>query len=194
MKIKELPSTNPKKEEIADEDKGFKSLYTGLDLKNWKVDQHAEGHFKPDDWSIHHDGKGGKLLSEKEYGDYELIVDWKMLAKKKEGEKGGSCVITLDNAGLSRTQLILPTSGKIRFINVAMSSIFSELTAEAKDLKLGAWNRTTITCKGETVIIALNGKTVLENAKIRNKGDKGRIGLWMSSAGDFANIFIRELK
>src|SRR5207247_738275 len=30
LKIKELPSTNPKKEEVADEAQGHKSLYTGL--------------------------------------------------------------------------------------------------------------------------------------------------------------------
>src|SRR6476659_8265648 len=38
LKIKELPSTNPKPDEVADVDKGFKSLFNGLDLDGWKTD------------------------------------------------------------------------------------------------------------------------------------------------------------
>ena len=36
IKIKELPSTNPKPEEVAKADEGFKSIYTGVDLAGWK--------------------------------------------------------------------------------------------------------------------------------------------------------------
>src|SRR5215204_310653 len=41
IRIKELPSTNPKPNEVADEDQGFVSLYNGLDLRGWK---HDAGH------------------------------------------------------------------------------------------------------------------------------------------------------
>ena len=58
LKIKELPSTNPKTEEVADEDKGFKSLYTGLDLSGWKADDEAKKHWQPKDRVLHYDGKG----------------------------------------------------------------------------------------------------------------------------------------
>src|SRR6516165_7714762 len=49
LKIKELPSTNPKKSEIADEATGFKPLYTGLDLSGWKADDEAKKHWLPSD-------------------------------------------------------------------------------------------------------------------------------------------------
>ena len=41
IKIKELPSTNPKPEEIAKVAEGYKSLFNGLDLKGWKTEKDA---------------------------------------------------------------------------------------------------------------------------------------------------------
>src|SRR5438874_1537747 len=52
LKIKELPSTNPKPEESGDEDKGFKSLFNGLDWTGWKAGEEMK---KP--WTA----KGGVL-------------------------------------------------------------------------------------------------------------------------------------
>src|SRR4051812_12210311 len=52
IKIKELPSTNPKLDEIADVDWGFTSLFTGLDLANWKQDPGHKGHWRPSDWRL----------------------------------------------------------------------------------------------------------------------------------------------
>ena len=37
LKIKELPSTNPKADEVCQEGKGFVTLFTGLDLSGWKA-------------------------------------------------------------------------------------------------------------------------------------------------------------
>src|SRR5262249_22523367 len=39
--IKELPTTNPKPEEIANEAKGEKLLFNGLDLDGWKAEDGA---------------------------------------------------------------------------------------------------------------------------------------------------------
>lgn len=76
LKIKELPSTNPKPEEIANVDGGHKSLFDGS-LKGWK----AEG------WKA-----GGGLrssgttdaTSEATIGAGELIFDWKVAAGKPQ--------------------------------------------------------------------------------------------------------------
>src|SRR4029453_13189220 len=47
LKIKELPSTNPKPDETADEDKGFRNLYTGLDLSGWSPNEEIKRQWKP---------------------------------------------------------------------------------------------------------------------------------------------------
>lgn len=88
LKIKELPSTNPKPNEIADVDKGFVNLYSGLDLSGWKDDAGHKGHWRPSDWRLVYDGKSTAkdkdLWSEKEYGDFELMVDWRLPGKPQK--------------------------------------------------------------------------------------------------------------
>src|SRR5262249_44590974 len=88
LKIKELPSTNPKKEEIADEAQGHKQLFTGLDLTGWKADDETKKHWQPRDWMLHYDGKGEpkdrSLRTEKEFGDAEFLVDFRFPAKEAQ--------------------------------------------------------------------------------------------------------------
>src|SRR5262249_54040033 len=80
LKIKELPSTNPKPEEIADMDKGFRKLYLG-DLTGWKADDEAKKHWQPKDWMLHYDGSGKELRTDREFRDSEFIADFRFPAK-----------------------------------------------------------------------------------------------------------------
>jgi hypothetical protein len=82
LKIKELPSSNPRPEETADITQGFKNLYTGVDLAGWKADPANKGHWQPRDWVLHYDGKGKDLWSEKSYGDFQMVCDWRFLKEK----------------------------------------------------------------------------------------------------------------
>jgi hypothetical protein len=89
LRIKELPSTNPKPEEIARVARGFVPLYTGLDLRGWKQAPGHEGHWQPKDWILDYDGKSkaGDLWSEKEHGDFELSCDWRFTAKPQKRKR-----------------------------------------------------------------------------------------------------------
>lgn len=83
IRIKELPSTNPKPEEIAREAEGFVPLFTGIDFRNWKVPEGDNGHWKVQDGVIDYDAgseaSGDKSLwGEKTYRDFELVVDWRI--------------------------------------------------------------------------------------------------------------------
>src|SRR5882724_7590107 len=100
LKIKELPTTNPKKEEICDVAQGHKPMYSGLDLSGWTVDDGAKKHWMPKDTVLHYDGKGEAkdkaLRTDKEYGDAEFIVDFRFPATSagidfllREGKDGG---------------------------------------------------------------------------------------------------------
>jgi hypothetical protein len=79
LKLKELPSTNPKPAEVADEDKGFKSLFNGLDLDGWKTEA---GAWKAGGGHLRAAGKAD-LVSEKTFGKFELVFDCKMPAASK---------------------------------------------------------------------------------------------------------------
>ncbi len=58
IRIKELPSTNPPESQVAEQDQGFVSLYTGLDLRGWREAAGHDEHWKPKDWILEYDGKG----------------------------------------------------------------------------------------------------------------------------------------
>jgi len=77
IKLKELPSTNPKPEEICTVDTGYKHLLEGLTLKGWKC---ADGDWKAGDGAIRSAGKGS-ITSETEFSASELVIDYKFPAK-----------------------------------------------------------------------------------------------------------------
>src|SRR5690606_32615424 len=57
---------------------GFTALFNGEDLTNWKADGDAAEHWTARDGILHYDGKGTSLVTAKDYGDFELFVDWKI--------------------------------------------------------------------------------------------------------------------
>lgn len=85
LKIQELPSSNPPAAETAISDRGFKSLYTGVDLSGWKPDPGHKDHWVPKDWVLSYDGgstsEDKHLWTEKEYANFTLVADWRLTAK-----------------------------------------------------------------------------------------------------------------
>jgi Domain of Unknown Function (DUF1080) len=70
LMIQELPTTNPKPDEIAQVAAGHQNLYTGIDLTGWKADAK--------DWKageVLTSAGSGPLTSEKSFGEGELIFD-----------------------------------------------------------------------------------------------------------------------
>jgi hypothetical protein len=84
IKIKELPSTSPKADEVAEEARGHKALFNGLDLDGWE-------HYVPPGYATDNKWKaeGGRLVAggtnflstRRKYGPCELLFDWKVPAK-----------------------------------------------------------------------------------------------------------------
>lgn len=77
VKIKELPSTNPKPDEVAKVWDGHVSLFTGIDLTGWKTDA---GAWKAGGGVLRAAGTA-PVATEKAFGKCELIFDWKVPAK-----------------------------------------------------------------------------------------------------------------
>jgi hypothetical protein len=77
LKIKELPSTNPKPEETAKLWEGHTSLFTGLNLDGWKTENDS---WKAAAGVLKCAGKDD-LKSENSFGACELVFDWKLPAK-----------------------------------------------------------------------------------------------------------------
>jgi hypothetical protein len=82
IRIRELPGTNPPADVIALKDQGFRCLYNGLDLRNFKQVPGNEGHWQAKNWILDYDGKSQaedkNLWTEEEFDDFILIVDWRL--------------------------------------------------------------------------------------------------------------------
>ncbi|HEY1859559.1 MAG TPA: family 16 glycoside hydrolase, partial [Gemmataceae bacterium] len=178
LKIKELPSTNPKPKEIADEAQGHQNLFFG-NLTGWKADEEGKKHWKANDWVLHYDGKGQELRTEKEFANAEFVVDFQF--PKKEG----NCAFALGD-GNRELKVTATATGKISVVVPG-----SEILGESAALKpLGQWNRLRITPSGE---VAINGKTELA---IKGADLQGKIAFTLRPEGEmeFANLFVRPLK
>ncbi len=103
IKIHELASTNPRPEEIAEVDQGFRSLYTGVDLAGWKEVPGHKHHWKPADWILDYDGKSEAedkcLWTAAEYGNFTLICDWRLNAQPVK--KGHPVILPTGDAALN---------------------------------------------------------------------------------------------
>jgi hypothetical protein len=224
LRIKELPTSNPKPEEIAMSGDGWERLYDGMDLKGWKVEEGHQGHWKPaDSWRISYDGKAeGKdkdLWSQKEYKDFEMIADWRFPGKPKKVKwpkilpNGDDTteLIEVDDAGDSGIYLRGSSKSQVNMWcrPIGSGEVYGYRTdkkmpadvragvtpKEKADKPLGQWNRFHITMKGDRLTVVLNGKLVIDNAKLPGVAEKGPIAL--QHHGDpveFGNLYLRELK
>ena len=165
IRVKELPGSNVPDADVAETDRGFKSLYTGVDLTGWKVEGGQEAHWTAKDWNLDCDGKveGEKknLVSEKSYSDFELIIDWKTPARP------------------APQQVPIILGGTIPAAKITKPP--------------GQWNRAIITIEGAKTKIAVNDQPPVDGHDIA--GNQTPIILLHRPEGiQFANLYVRPLK
>jgi hypothetical protein len=117
IKIKELPSTNPKPDEVATVYEGHKLLFNGLDLAGWTTEtgswQAAGGHLR----SV---GKA-PISTAAKYGPGEVQFDWRLPAKStgevvvEVGGKRHAVPAAKKAGGWSRAVVKLDAAGPITF-------------------------------------------------------------------------------
>src|SRR5262249_24808322 len=199
--------SNPSPKETADLARGFQSLYTGLDLRNWKAEAANKGHWQPRDWILNYDGKGTDLWSEKEYGDFELICDWRWSAKPTKvkrpvilpngdyavDENGKMKEVEVLDAGDSGIYLRGSSKSQVNIWcwPIGSGEVYGYRTDKSlppevraadtpkkkADRPLGQWNRLHITMKGDRLTVRLNGELVIDNAQLPGVARRGPIAL-----------------
>lgn len=201
--------------------KGFKALFNGKDLTGWKgllkrpydnpierealwpaelkelqqeADENMREHWKVVDGVLVFDGGGRSLCTAKDYGDFEMLVDWKI---KEDGDSGiylrGSPQVQIWDTGRRNAE-------------VGSGGLFNNKNYPSKpdkvaDKPVGQWNTFRIFMIGEKVTVILNGEIVVDNVIMENYWDEdipifptGQIEL--QNHGNtlyFRNIFIREI-
>lgn len=169
---------------------GFTALFNGKDLTNWRTDEHdAAKHWTVKDGVLHYDGKGDSLRTAKDYGDFELYVDWKI------GSKGDSGIYL---RGKPQVQIWDDPVGSGGLFNNKQNP---SKPTEVADKPVGEWNTFHIIMKGEKVTVFLNGKKVVDDVTMENYPEyktpipaTGPIELQHhGNPLEFRNIYIKEL-
>lgn len=173
---------------------GFVSIFNGKDLTGWKglvgnpisrskmsakelanaqakVDKEALKNWIVQDGDIFFTGKGNNLCTKKMYGDFEMLVDWKLYpgAEPDAGIylRGTPQVQIWD---ISRTNVGAQVGSGGLYNNQNHESI----PLKVADLKLGEWNTFYIKMVGDRVTVILNGELVVDNVILENYWDRNQ--------------------
>ena len=152
--------------------------------------------------SSSHDGKGNNLQTVKDYGNFELYVDWKIPPKGDSGIylRGNPQVQIWDSDTLADNLAEDRGKGSGGLWNNPKGSKGKQPLKKA-DKPTGEWNTFHIIMKGDKVTVFLNDKKVVDDAPLANYWDKGKPlpangPIELQHHGDklwFKNIYIKEL-
>jgi hypothetical protein len=130
--------------------------------------QHINAHWKVENGEIVNDGRGLYLTSDKDYGDFELWLEYKALP---DGDSG------VYLRGLPQVQIWDSTKGDPRGLGQDKGSgglwnnskgAPGKDPSKKMDKPFGEWNSFKIRMIGERVTVVFNGETVVDNAVMEN--------------------------
>ena len=202
---------------------GFVSMFNGKDFAGWKglvenpvkraqmsaqelaAKQKVADEAMRRDWQVADGllsfvGDGyDNICTEKQYGDFEMYVDWRLDPNGKEPDAG------IYLRGTPQVQ-IWDTSRRNVGAQVGSGGLYNNKVNESKpshvaDNKLGHWNTFFIRMVGDRVSVWLNGEQVVDNVIMENYWDRSQpipaidqIELQAhGSRVDYRNLYINEL-
>jgi hypothetical protein len=194
---------------------GFEPLFNGKDLTGWRVNEGG----KLEVWGAEKGilfvkgGGGGWLMTDREYSDFELRLEFKLPKAGNSGvalrcalkgnphlEAGMEIQLLDDNWYLDEKNYkgLKPTQ--------KTGSIYGIVPPSKDALKaVGEWNQMRITAKGTRINVELNGQKIVD-ANLKDHQDKakdhkgmmrpkGHLGLQSHDGRvEFRNLYVKELK
>ena len=181
--------------------KGFTALFNGKDFSGWRGwDIHAamsnplefpklpkdeqeklqaawnesmKKHWTIDNGELVNKGEGAYLTTEKDYSDYELLIDYKIAATVDAG---------IYPKTMPQIQVWDPTEPDPNKLGKAKGSggLWNNEPADSPgrdplvnaDKPAGEWNTFRIRVLGERITIHLNGKLIVDHARLQNFWDR----------------------
>ncbi len=205
--------------------KGFVPLFNGRDLSGWRglghtspydiaswspeerdrrqreADEDMRQHWRVENGEIVNDGQGVYLTTVRDYGDFELALDWRMMTP---GTDSGIYL-----RGSPQVQIWDPESPQSREHGADKGSggLWNNNAADGKwplvkaDRPIGQWNTFRIRMVGQRVTVVFNGHKVVDHAVMENFWDRQRPlpasgPIQLQTHGGqmrFRNVSIREI-
>jgi hypothetical protein len=197
---------------------GWIKLFNGKDYTGWKKFLDPKKKTDPDKiWSIangviHCEGSvNGYLITEKEYDNYVLRVEWRWGEKVHTKNKVRNSGVFVHVVGEDKiwpkaieAQLMADHAGDFWLVDNFKLDVDPKRQdpkvnrhyfrmKDGVEKKLGEWNQYEITCKGDTIKLVINGHLVNEgkNAEL----SRGKILLQSEGAEiHFRNVELKPLK
>ena len=200
---------------------GFTALFNGKDLTGWRVNPKVKEMWSIEEGVLKSHGLleewGADLVTEKEYQDYVLIVDFRMPARSDSGIHFRNLApAMLGKMGDSEQFNIVPGNGMGRLESFHFVPEEMRLTEEQLprvkhvNPEIGVWHTVKLTVVGKNVSVELDGEVILDHFEypegmlkagpnpIRFQEHRFTEG---AKAGErnpcpieFRNIFIKEIK
>jgi hypothetical protein len=197
---------------------GFTALFNGKDLQGWKglvenpkaraamkaddlakaqaaADEKMKAHWAVKDGVLVFDGKGDNLCSAKDFGDFELYVDFKIEAK------GDSGIYVRGTPQIQIWDIALPNA------QVGSGGLYNNQKNPSKPTKVadkpvGEWNSFHIIMVGDKVTVHLNGELVVDKVTLENYWEREKPiystgSIELQNHGNtlyFKNVYVKELK
>lgn len=203
---------------------GYVSMFNGKDYSGWKglvenpitrakmssvelekkqvaADEAMRRDWKIRDGMIVFEGKGyDNICTAREYGDFEMYIDWMLYAEGTEADGGiylrGTPQVQMWDTSRRNVGAQVGSGGLYN------NSVNPSKPSEVADNTLGRWNTFYIKMAGERVTVVLNGRTVVDNVILENFWDRktpifpvGQIELQAHGTRvAYRNMFINELE
>lgn len=160
-------------------------------------------HWKIDNGELVNDGKGLYMTTDKDYADYELHVEWKLIPHGDSGVylKGTPQVQIWDYTDEDYIKRFMANMGSGGLWNNSAGSSAKDPLVLA-DKPVGEWNKFRILQAGARTTVYLNDKLVVDRGILENYFDKNKTPLpykgpvQLQTHGNevrWKNIYVREL-
>jgi hypothetical protein len=166
LKIQELPATPIEAKHVAVANRGFRSIYSGLNLDGFRVG--AKTNWAVKDWVLGYSASddsaaAGSIATTEEYGDYAFVLD----------VRGTDKAQSLEIAPRGESEVVLQFG-----------------TAKAQLAQQG-WTRIEGNVKGDLLTFTLNGGAEPQQVKLAGKSKRGHLKLMPTGPMEFANLYVR---
>lgn len=202
---------------------GFVQLFNNRDLTGWKglvadpvkrskmspeelavaqheADERMRKHWHVVDGVLEFDGHGDSLCTARDYGDFELYIDWKITPNADSGIylRGNPQVQIWDPTNEAQWQ-----HGADKGSGGLWNNKSHERNPRVKaDRPAGEWNTMFIRMIGDRVTVRLNNKLVVEDVPLENYWEPGQPlpasgPIELQNHGNrlwFRNIYVREVE
>jgi len=174
LRIKERPDTPVDAQHIATADRGYRCLYTGIDLSGWKVAAGAASEWTSNDWVLSYTGDASdedcSLTTTETLGDLGFVIDVKL------SESSGTPRLRL--RGSESAEIVIDPTDE------AMAAHLSPT---------GQWNRLEGQLIGNRLTLDLNGHRLLDGKSCGDVAPTGPLVILPDGPLDISNPYVRPL-